>query len=66
MATIDSADGHDGFLLEFEQLNRLIRSFVRDQLPEFASDSDADVNVPSEFVVQKSSVFGEAEVDVMK
>ncbi|KAJ2517102.1 homoserine O- acetyltransferase [Coemansia sp. RSA 2049] len=66
MATIDSADGHDGFLLEFEQLNRLIRSFVRDQLPEFASDSDADVNAPSEFVVQKSSVFGEAEVDVMK
>ncbi|KAJ2449303.1 homoserine O- acetyltransferase [Coemansia sp. RSA 2336] len=66
MATIDSPDGHDGFLLEFAQLNRLIRSFVRDQLPEFASEADADVNVPSEFVPQKSSVFGEAEVDVMK
>ncbi|KAJ2887965.1 homoserine O- acetyltransferase [Coemansia asiatica] len=66
MATIDSADGHDGFLLEFAQLNRLIRSFVRDQLPEFASNEDADVNAPSEFVPQKSSVFGEAEVDVMK
>ncbi|KAJ2603494.1 homoserine O- acetyltransferase [Coemansia sp. RSA 1722] len=66
MATIDSADGHDGFLLEFAQLNRLIRSFVRDQLPEFASTQDADVNAPSEFVPQKSSVFGEAEVDVMK
>ncbi|KAJ2723574.1 homoserine O- acetyltransferase [Coemansia sp. Benny D115] len=66
MATIDSADGHDGFLLEFAQLNRLIRSFVRDQLPEFASTEDADVNAPSEFVPQKSSVFGEAEVDVMQ
>ncbi|KAJ1795808.1 homoserine O- acetyltransferase, partial [Coemansia sp. RSA 2399] len=66
MATIDSTDGHDGFLLEFAQLNRLIRSFVRDQLPEFASDADTDVNAPSEFVAQKSSVFGEAEVDVMK
>ncbi|KAJ1987398.1 homoserine O- acetyltransferase [Coemansia umbellata] len=66
MATIDSPDGHDGFLLEFAQLNRLIRSFVRDQLPEFASDVDADVNAPSEFVPQKASVFGEAEVDVMK
>ncbi|KAJ2775650.1 homoserine O- acetyltransferase [Coemansia nantahalensis] len=66
MATIDSADGHDGFLLEFAQLNRLIRSFVRDHLPELASDTDADVNQPSEFVPQKSSVFGEAEVDVMQ
>ncbi|KAJ2783378.1 homoserine O- acetyltransferase [Coemansia javaensis] len=61
MATIDSPDGHDGFLLEFAQLNRLIRSFVRDHLPELASDVDADVNQPSEFVPQKSSVFGEAE-----
>ncbi|KAJ1847842.1 homoserine O- acetyltransferase [Coemansia sp. RSA 2708] len=66
MATIDSPDGHDGFLLEFAQLNRLIRSFVRDHLPEFASQTDADVNVPSEFVPAKSSVFGEAEVDVMQ
>ncbi|KAJ2080508.1 homoserine O- acetyltransferase [Coemansia sp. RSA 988] len=66
LATIDSADGHDGFLLEFAQLNRLIRSFVRDTLTEFASAEDADVNLPSEFVPQKSSVFGEAEVDVMK
>ncbi|KAJ2818802.1 homoserine O- acetyltransferase [Coemansia sp. 'formosensis'] len=66
MATIDSADGHDGFLLEFAQLNRLLRSFVRDQLPEFASEVDADVDVPSEFTPTKSSVFGEAEVDVMQ
>ncbi|KAJ1754158.1 homoserine O- acetyltransferase, partial [Coemansia sp. RSA 2523] len=66
MATIDSSDGHDGFLLEFAQLNSLIRSFVRDQLPEFASQTDADVNQPSEFEPLKSSVFGEAEVDVMK
>ncbi|KAJ1898508.1 homoserine O- acetyltransferase [Kickxella alabastrina] len=66
MATIDSLDGHDGFLLEFSQLNRLIRSFVRDQLPKYASTEDADVNAPSEFVPQKSSVFGEAEVDVMQ
>ncbi|KAJ2107176.1 homoserine O- acetyltransferase [Coemansia sp. RSA 922] len=66
MATIDSADGHDGFLLEFAQLNRLLRSFVRDQLPEFASEVDTDVDVPSEFTPTKSSVFGEAEVDVMQ
>ncbi|KAJ1956894.1 homoserine O- acetyltransferase, partial [Dipsacomyces acuminosporus] len=66
MATIDSPDGHDGFLLEFSQLNKLIRSFVRDQLPEFSSEIEANVNAPSEFVPQKSSVFGEAEVDVMK
>ncbi|KAJ2865593.1 homoserine O- acetyltransferase [Coemansia aciculifera] len=66
MATIDSADGHDGFLLEFAQLNRLLRSFVRDQLPEFASEVDTDVDVPSEFTPTKSSVFGEAEVDVIR
>ncbi|KAJ2380330.1 homoserine O- acetyltransferase, partial [Coemansia sp. RSA 2611] len=65
MATIDSADGHDGFLLEFAQLNRLLRSFVRDHLAEFASEVDTDVDVPSEFTPTKSSVFGEAEVDVM-
>ncbi|KAJ2490504.1 homoserine O- acetyltransferase [Coemansia sp. RSA 2050] len=66
MATIDSVDGHDGFLLEFAQLNRLLRSFVRDHLPEFSSEVDTDVDVPSEFTPVKSSVFGEAEVDVMQ
>ncbi|KAJ2746463.1 homoserine O- acetyltransferase [Coemansia sp. BCRC 34301] len=62
MATIDSADGHDGFLLEFAQLNRLLRSFMRDELPEFASEVDTDVDVPSEYTAAKSSVFGETDV----
>ncbi|CAK7236577.1 L-homoserine-O-acetyltransferase [Sporothrix curviconia] len=32
---VDSPDGHDGFLLEFDQLNNLIRQKLRSSVPEF-------------------------------
>ncbi|KAG5456644.1 MAG: homoserine O-acetyltransferase, variant, partial [Olpidium bornovanus] len=33
MVVINSPEGHDGFLIEFEQVNRHIRRFVQDRLP---------------------------------
>ncbi|KAJ1673736.1 homoserine O- acetyltransferase [Spiromyces aspiralis] len=67
MAEIQSPDGHDGFLLEFEQLNALIKSYIKDKLPHLTSDKYVDVAVPSEYMTNKSSVFGEAEgADVLK
>ncbi|KAJ1915334.1 homoserine O- acetyltransferase [Tieghemiomyces parasiticus] len=39
MVAIESPDGHDGFLLEFAQLDGHIKAFVSARLPEFASRS---------------------------
>ena len=66
MVVIQSPDGHDGFLLEFEQLNLLIKNFISDNLPQFASTKYVDVNLPSEFTSNKPSVFGEVETDVLQ
>jgi homoserine O-acetyltransferase len=58
---INSPEGHDAFLLEFVQINRLMMDFIRHQLPEIV---DADGNGWREAPVgamTKSSVFGEAE-----
>ncbi|KAJ1919925.1 homoserine O- acetyltransferase [Mycoemilia scoparia] len=66
MVEIESPDGHDGFLLEFEQLNTLIKSFIKENLPQYASTKSADVNTPSEYSSNKASVFGESETDVLK
>ena len=66
MVTIQSPDGHDGFLLEFDQINRHILRFIRTHLPIFArsnkDEADEDIN---ELKATKSSLFGEAEVDDM-
>jgi homoserine O-acetyltransferase len=68
LVVIPSPDGHDGFLLEFEQINRHILGFLRKNFPDlFALDEvvqeDEGVEVEG-FEVKKTSVFGEAEVDV--
>ncbi|KAK1988175.1 homoserine O-acetyltransferase [Colletotrichum cereale] len=34
LSVLESSDGHDGFLLEFEQLDTLIRSHLRSRLPD--------------------------------
>jgi homoserine O-acetyltransferase/O-succinyltransferase len=64
LVTIPSADGHDGFLLEFEQINAHIVRFLRRELAEY-------YNTPEEapmdgFEVKKTSMFGEAEADVTR
>jgi homoserine O-acetyltransferase len=62
---IDSPEGHDAFLLQFEQVNKHILDFLRDVLPDIMEspgreEVDAEDGVGT---VTKSSTFGEAEVD---
>ena len=76
---IDSPEGHDAFLLQFEQVNRYILAFLREVLPDImarpgialpaATDGDAAAEGgvgeggSSVGKLTKSSTFGEAEVD---
>jgi len=59
---ISSPEGHDGFLLEFDQVNRHILGFMRNVLPEIM-DAEA-VTGEDELKAVKTSMFGEAEVEV--
>lgn len=62
---IDSPEGHDAFLLQFEQVNRYILEFFREVLPDIMAKSTGDAAgaVDGVNTLTKSSVFGEAEVD---
>jgi homoserine O-acetyltransferase len=67
LVTIPSPEGHDGFLLEFEQMNKHILGHLRERLPGVYEKAVGmgKVEVSSEsFVAKKTSVFGEAEVGV--
>jgi homoserine O-acetyltransferase len=67
LVVIPSPDGHDGFLLEFEQINRHILSFLRTEFPELYEDTGGGDDAPeSDFGIKKTSVFGEAEVDITR
>ncbi|KAF9305256.1 homoserine O- acetyltransferase [Mortierella antarctica] len=63
MVVIQSPDGHDGFLLEFEQINNAIISFmqkhqhIRDILSREGVQLAAEVGA-----VVKESLFGESEI----
>ncbi|EEH46565.2 homoserine O-acetyltransferase [Paracoccidioides brasiliensis Pb18] len=65
LKSIDSPEGHDAFLLQFEQVNRYILEFFREVLPDImnASGNDADGVVDRVGQLTKSSTFGEAEVE---
>ncbi|CAG8710269.1 10835_t:CDS:10, partial [Dentiscutata erythropus] len=70
MITIKSPDGHDGFLLEFDQINRHILRFTRAYLSglfegESGENGVQENNIDEKLVATKSSLFGEAEVDDM-
>lgn len=62
---IESPEGHDAFLLQFEQVNHYILEFFREVLPDIMAKSSGD----NDFIVDgvnkltKSSTFGEAEVE---
>lgn len=65
MIVIDSPDGHDGFLLEFDQINRHILNFIKRVVPEIYSSSTISDEEAGEVVkATKTSLFGEAEVDI--
>lgn len=58
LAQIESPEGHDAFLLEFKEINKLICDFLLQQLPELYENwKSLDV----ENNVTKTSVFGESE-----
>ncbi|SJX63665.1 related to MET2-homoserine O-acetyltransferase [Sporisorium reilianum f. sp. reilianum] len=57
--SVKSTDGHDGFLLEFEQINREVGRFLRDRLGWVYARKPVVVAERGEEV--KESVFGEVE-----
>lgn len=60
---IDSPEGHDAFLLQFEQVNRYVLGFLKEVLPDImGKDGEAPEAVPVGKIT-KSSAFGEAEVE---
>ncbi|GLB36819.1 putative alpha/beta hydrolase fold [Lyophyllum shimeji] len=66
LVLLDSQDGHDGFLLEFRQMNECILGFLKRELPGIYEREEEEGREGEEgegFEVVKTSVFGEAEVD---
>lgn len=69
LKTIDSPEGHDAFLLQFEQVNRHILDFFREVLPDIMDapglhvDENALPQGDGVGTLTKSSTFGEAEVE---
>ncbi|GAA5837095.1 hypothetical protein JCM9279_005584 [Rhodotorula babjevae] len=67
LVVVDSPDGHDGFLLEFEQINEHVLQWLHARLP--AIYEGEPLVQPGEgegdkgFDVKKASLFGEAEGD---
>ncbi|KAG6887145.1 hypothetical protein C0995_001028 [Termitomyces sp. Mi166 len=62
LVLLDSIDGHDGFLLEFEAMNRHIMEFLRREEPGIYAGEAKEEDIEG-FEVKKTSVFGEAEVE---
>ncbi|KAK7958279.1 homoserine O-acetyltransferase [Apiospora saccharicola] len=65
LSEIVSQEGHDAFLLQFEQVNRYILNFLTEVLPDIMLKEGEAVVEAEDGVGQitKSSVFGEAEVE---
>lgn len=60
---IDSPEGHDAFLLQFEQVNRYILEFLREVLPDIMNKDGSESATVAVGTLAKSSTFGEAEVE---
>ncbi|KAL5113188.1 hypothetical protein ACEQ8H_008945 [Pleosporales sp. CAS-2024a] len=65
LKTIDSPDGHDAFLLEFEQVNKHLTGFLKEVLPAIMSGDPVGETITMEscMLPSKTSTFGEAEVE---
>ncbi|CAE7218359.1 unnamed protein product [Rhizoctonia solani] len=65
LVLIPSIDGHDGFLLEFEAINKNIMEFLKDKLSTiYEGTVTPPVEGVGEFGIKKTSTFGEAEAGV--
>ena len=66
LARIDSAEGHDAFLLQFDQVNKYLLEFFREHLGDIMERPGVGLDVGTgedgAGVMTKSSTFGEAEV----
>ncbi|KAL8684839.1 MAG: hypothetical protein Q9218_008112, partial [Villophora microphyllina] len=63
LRNIDSPEGHDAFLLQFEQVNAYILEFFREVMPELmAAPGFKAAEEVKDGGLEKSSTFGEAEV----
>lgn len=60
---IDSPEGHDAFLLQFEQVNKYILDFLHRVLPDIMQKGGEPIAESSIGQLTKSSTFGEAEVE---
>ena len=73
LETIDSSEGHDAFLLEFEQVNAHLLNFLNETLPDIMKKTPGAAQIDEavsqlggggeSIGVTKNSTFGEAEVD---
>ncbi|KAF5364231.1 hypothetical protein D9756_000909 [Leucocoprinus leucothites] len=66
LVTVPSPDGHDGFLLEFEVINGHILRFLKREFPEYYVAGQEEPDTEEDFSIKKTSVFGEAEVDITR
>jgi homoserine O-acetyltransferase/O-succinyltransferase len=65
LVMIESRDGHDGFLLEFEAINKVVLGFLRCEFKEYYADRAVELEEGT-FEIQKTSLFGEAEKDIAR
>ena len=61
---IDSFEGHDGFLLEFDQMNRHIGAFFKKNAPQLYKERP-EIVLTADQMKSKPSTFGEVEGDLM-
>ncbi|KAI0768117.1 homoserine O-acetyltransferase [Trametes elegans] len=69
LVMIPSPEGHDGFLLEFELINKHILGFLKREFPDYyrTETGEEAVETPVEdFSIKKTSLFGEAEADITR
>ncbi|KAJ9124785.1 hypothetical protein QFC24_003154 [Naganishia onofrii] len=66
LAIIPSPDGHDGFLLEFEAINKWVQDWLHRKLPEIYEGAPIVAASEGGFDVKKESLFGEAEADLTR
>ncbi|KAH9817303.1 Alpha/Beta hydrolase protein [Melampsora americana] len=61
LVVVESKDGHDGFLLEFEQINRHVLSHLHERLKEIYEEKVNEVDQLNQSMIKKESLFGEIE-----
>lgn len=66
LGKIDSTEGHDAFLLQFEQVNKYILDFLHEVLPDIMQKEGGAATESSVGALTKTSTFGEAEVSTVE